>query len=1156
MMDDIKKVEDANVLADSDGKGIVSLEERHFVVLRECSLRELHEIFEEFREETCEFLSDLFVKTPKELKEWLGGTKYELDPSLCPPKSAVGLKIMSQDAMKLGWLDHSTVVKAAIELGEIDADLVGSNGMRMKKGTGRFHELMWAKSLKKQRAVIQHAFDPRKKDLSELTKKIQQGSCFDFEELKEELRKAKSTVGYLRILASGFLRDLGRKKRGTNIARCWFAIYLAREGVWLFPRVEKKRFKDLTPRLLWRFIWDIAVPNEAKSAASKMYINNDHSNEAGSLNAAHCEFLLRTNLYHDFSGIDEFVFYALKGTETASLFKTFNKDHRLTSLNLFFGRMLNANGEVRSDREELAAYYGGGGRIKKSKVPFSWMRDGKTAKPAKNSVREKALSQWGGVCPPHVYNWIEELELAVRLSRRRSKTALVQSLNYWVYFMLSLDKADCPLSFIDIDRFKHIKNEDENVSTFLNYIQHISINQQERAVITLYQSWMLVVGERNIGNRKTCPIDHNDIPRAQAYWRERGLGFRTNRKSLGAEKHQLITEENRRANEQGQPFAFARKFCGKSNAPIYFRNVTNQETGQRERAFFPVAPVYLDVLLNTGMRSHSGRWLDSGEGDEYWVDRKSMTEVRNPLPTAKKHRAEGFLRLHDVETGKSVLGMYLPVSKTGPQSVPWIDEKTAEYVELMREWQIKYNPQGKPVTAVDDLLDKNFSTEGGLAEIYPLFRDPRNEGKPPGYGTLSDYFYGLLKHCEEIYNEKKREQLGDDFIWDPFFIDGSPKWTLHSLRVTLVTTLMDAGVPASILQVLTGHKSLVMTYHYAAIDNAATYSHIRMGMEARRQSLIDAALNCESPEDADQILQTAMGGVITSLESGHCGAEMFRAAFEKNGDRDFTVFSHGICPGGDCGSGGEISGTKAKGVFRPQACSRCRYRITGPAFLNGLVLRLNQLMLEITDSFERERNLEDARLDIRDSRKNSRLIDAKINSHREAQEELFAEWAAELLTIKKCQSAMESAEDDQRLPVIAGLENVEFGTHLTEGHKLTLLQSILSDVEAIDGIELEVPDYICAQRNEILLRIAEENDAEQFFYSLPRRQRDRALNEFGKLFIEHQEMVDNRGSDLIDEMIAGTSRGKGKVLELVKAIVSYQDNEEESLQISVSTDGG
>ncbi len=1146
---DIKALDDANVILNEDGIGSVSLESKHFVLRQDCDLQEIREVLEKFRAESCSFLVKVFSMTPSELNAWYGGSKYEGDPSVCPADAPVGLKIMSKNSMRLSWLDHATVVKAAIKLGEIDQANVGSDGMRMKKGTGRFHEIMWAKSLKKQREVIRHALDPNNDDLAALTKKLQQGSCFDFDVIEKQLSRSKSVEVFLKWLAKSLWSELNKKGRATNFATCWLAMYLCKEGIWFFPKVKKKALRDLTPRLLWPMIWEIMVPKPVRKVAQKMRIDNDRPNEASRLDNAHCEFLLRTNLYNDFDGIDEEVFFAIKGDEAASLFETNNKDHRAMSLNLFFDTMLAAIGENRDDHEELSMYFGGGGRIESSKDPFSWMKPGVGRAHRKGGLRAEVFKRWNNQCPPHVSGWVGELEQSVRLSRRRSKGTLVQDLHNWVYYLLSLDEADCPLSFSEVDRLRHIYSPDPDAKTFLNFVQQLPVNSQEKALKAVEQSWWLIARANGFDRERTPPIDGRDIPKASEISRKKGIGYRTSKLSLGAEKLHLLIEENRRPDEQGRPFGFARSFCGKKSAPIYFRKVQNQETGEREEVFFPGPPIYLDVLLNTGMRAHSGRWLDSGEGDEFWVDQEGLCEAPNPLPIATKGRQEGFVRLFDAHSDGCVLGMYLPVSKTGAHEVPWVEESTAKYVEMMRDWQIQYNPRSKTVTATDKLINKTFGRAGEIPEVYPLFRDPRNAGKPPGYGTLFDYFKALLRHCEKIYNERKREILGDAHKWEPFFINGSSKWTFHSLRVTLVTTLVEAGVSPAILQVLVGHRSIVMTYHYIAVNNAATNEKIRAGREAWRQSVIEASRECKTPEELDRLVQDRLGGAVSLLGSEHRGVDMFRAAFEDKDDREVHVFSHGICPGGECSTGGKKSGTKYMPVFREGACSRCRYRVTGPAFLNGLVLRLNQLMLEMFEGFERERSFEESRLEAQDTGESTVEIDAKINRHREGQEELYAEWAAELATIKQCEAAMEAMGEGQTLPIVAGMDKGEFETRLTEGHKLTLLQSIISDAETIHGVELEVPDHIRAQRDELLLEIAEANDAGDLFYSLPREQRGRALNAFGKMFIDHQEMIDERGADRIDQLVQGSPEAKMLLSNQIRAAIESETSDESSREL-------
>ena len=242
-------------------------------------------------------------------------------------------------------------------------------------------------------------------------------------------------------------------------------------------------------------------------------------------------------------------------------------------------------------------------------------------------------------------------------------------------------------------------------------------------------------------------------------------------------------------------------------------------SNQRTELFWPGVPMILDVILAMGTRFSSARWLDSGEGDDYVVDPATLTLTENPLPSRTKNRAESFLQAHQIgprETDK-VLGMHLAVNKTGPYSVPWVDQATARAFQEMRLWQIQFNPRKSPVRASNSDIQIQYAGEGKIPEVYPIFRDPElRTSFPPTTGAIYNYWGALLGHCEKVVEQK----LGHH---EPLLVEGKPRWDLHSLRVTTVSTLLEAGIEPWIVSELVGHSSVMMTWHYKDVDPRKTH---------------------------------------------------------------------------------------------------------------------------------------------------------------------------------------------------------------------------------------------------------------------------------------------------------------------------------------------
>lgn len=120
--------------------------------------------------------------------------------------------------------------------------------------------------------------------------------------------------------------------------------------------------------------------------------------------------------------------------------------------------------------------------------------------------------------------------------------------------------------------------------------------------------------------------------------------------------------------------------------------------------------------------------------------------------------------------------------------------------------------------------------------------------------------------------------------------------------------------------------------HYDAVDAGKINVAITQALEARRIAAANAIASARSEDELDEAMERLMGGFASSV-SGNGFREPTGYAFAngkslRSSPGAFSVFSHGICPGGDCAQGGEKRGSSHLPVHRDKACSRCRFRFT------------------------------------------------------------------------------------------------------------------------------------------------------------------------------------------------------------------------------------
>lgn len=382
----------------------------------------------------------------------------------------------------------------------------------------------------------------------------------------------------------------------------------------------------------------------------------------------------------------------------------------------------------------------------------------------------------------------------------------------------------------------------------------------------------------------------------------------------------------------------------------------------------PVRAVALYLKLELPLRTYQVRMLDSGEADTWryvtgrWIrntSNMSIGDERHPWQHGVFHRT----------INEASAGLYINTNKTSDiykneadkgYVIPWNNEIVLYWLEKLRNWQEKYNPIKAP-TLWSDLKRKHL----GFSIPHPdvlvergatcfLFRDaaaenPHDRDKPMYYQALDRLWYKLLVRMEKRCRERKETlniELPIRFV-DPERITGT-FYPLHALRVSLITAYaLDGGVPFPVLsKLIAGHARLIMTLYYTK----AGKSHVTEIMQEAEQRLLQ--------NEAQGYRRFLMEKSYEEVEQrfAHVDASAILAARQQPSAAGFIVDDKGICPvgGGLCSEGGELLLNHEKDATRrrylpvsgyPQTknCVRCRFFLSGPAFLGGLVAHANSI---------------------------------------------------------------------------------------------------------------------------------------------------------------------------------------------------------------------
>ena len=321
--------------------------------------------------------------------------------------------------------------------------------------------------------------------------------------------------------------------------------------------------------------------------------------------------------------------------------------------------------------------------------------------------------------------------------------------------------------------------------------------------------------------------------------------------------------------------------------------------------------------------------------------------------------------------------------------------------------------------------------------------------------TCSTLWHKLLARLEaEVAQDQEKDTLGSPIrLVDP---DGNGTYfPLHALRVSLITGLvMEGGLPIEVVsKLIAGHHSLIQTIYYTKI-----------GIDHMNKLMADAELKMtENEARGHKIFLMRHGRDEINQRFASVSEDGITAAMNQQSEAGFVFDDKGICPVGCamCDVGGEkLSEAKDRkdyapvpGYPRERNCIRCRFFLTGPAWLHALNAKFNHIAYQATLAAERYNRFTEQVTALEEQRaeceaKGSLFTGAvdleKKSALLEAETQTLDRWITDLQSIQRlihrCIEINKNAAKD-------GLQLVAAGTLFDIQTALTVTESELHSIE-------------------------------------------------------------------------------------------------------------
>lgn len=555
--------------------------------------------------------------------------------------------------------------------------------------------------------------------------------------------------------------------------------------------------------------------------------------------------------------------------------------------------------------------------------------------------------------------------------------------------------------------------------------------------------------------------------------------------------------------------------------------------------WFPGSAVALFTKLLLPLRTYQVRMLDSGEMDTYkyvqpmrnvageWIKNDSHLSQgteRNPFE-------RGVLRkFKDQTTQLEMTGFFINTNKTADinkeesdkgYDIPWQYEEAQYWLAKLRDWQMKYNPISQPAKWTEMTKKhlgyaKDVRVLKQMGKATFLFRNPTSIGEehlPITVNGLDIIWYKTLKKLEEQLKENASSEEERMFKFVRQDSDRTTYYPLHSLRVSLITAYaLEGGVPMPILsKAIAGHARLIMTLYYTK----AGISYVTDTMSQAEKNILE-----NDKEAFNRFIRDAKYEQLeTSVAANDPIAYQAVINAQKSG-ASIVISDKGVCPKGcfGCDSGGTYVNDDTDKItygavpgFPEQNCVRCRWFVTGPAFLPGLVHHFNTIGYNMGETGKRVIKYQHYIELLENEKYECELNRTIFTKHHELlkYEQLYAQeiqkndklandYNATLRLIDKSMKIIkETSSDGIQLVTVGSISDVGISINNVE-HELEQLQIICNGAELFP--ETDASKAIL-QRSQIIDLTFKNNNKMPVMFSLTEEEQLIAGNQFMRLLI-------------------------------------------------------
>jgi hypothetical protein len=1111
---------DENIRTNERDPGSYFNVSREMILLRMPTAIELRRLWKDFDRELRGELKELLLSPYGEVVQRLGRLGFRRTTAEHSSSELYGMLKYGEDV--LVHFPRTVLTQAAAKLGVIPPSREALVG-RLTRGMGKITPLILSLPQERQEDVIREIVD----NWEDLDSWIRVAPNFEvgWKYLKRLVSK-EEPVQILNAIAADldvFMRkDIQSAEDGDGFyiySSVWFAQYLCMRGVWLWPPDYVTRISHIYPERYSPLILRMSLPRHRRDLADAIY--KFHQTQKGTsaamtLRACGIALLTGNSFSSDAEPLHWFPLVALK-ERTATLP---SPDALSSSINAIYRLAVERSGQSVKGRPEAHFFVNSARLARVGTEPFTWVFH---PTPFNTRLASRLLGKPVEEAPDYVKEWARILRHILPLFGVKHYAQVEGALNFWLIYLISIDGVLLPpVDFATILRQEHVHDlSGQNDATFWNFLNALPKEYHDRAnraIAQMRKAFGIAAQAYRITDA-TNPFDTKLDRIGGGY---KGRGDVTVRSPLPMEVWEVITRKNREGG-----YAYAR-----SLGPIRcHQELRDPKSGEPVNVFWPAEAVAVDIILNSGMRHVSARWVDSGEGDEFVPDVDLMEYRKNSHPSATVGRKDCFLQIVDLpgREGRRVVGQRVGINKSGkPFVIPWVDPGIVDAFKLMQSLQKKYNPIASSVKPIKRrTLEITRANSDLYPDIFPLLRDPKNDDHHAvsEYKVLA-YWKDLLVYCQADINKL----LGRDF---PLFNGNAVLFDLHSLRVTMVSNLLEAGVDVSIVKDLMGHSAWVMTWYYNGFRSSQLNAGIQKAMQAR-----GAAHDALASGDEKAIHEYADEAVVhPDLVENHVGVRMLRGYAANQYRAPFEIFSHGICPGGSCSTGGEkISGQRFGPVWRERACSGCRYRVTGPKFRNGIQNKINNLLAELR-MVERRVAALSAEIEASELESGKRNLPLRTlqESENGFKDQLSKELSLELHVHAMVNEAARIAEENGSLadrvllPAASSFDPESLGYGFAEVSEFELFHMLVKETRILPASIMEIPQGVEAEMKKQVKRILRRNGMWDLLEKLTDHQETEACLRVGDVILEHYPGVSE-----VQQLLEGVVKLNGDLIEEMK----------------------